>query len=102
MHGDLRRAGKIPDPFWGTNELELQWIEEHDWEYRLAFTAPEELFAEEQIELVADGLDTAATVRLNGREIGRGENMFVGYRWSVKSALRPGKNELVVRFESAM
>jgi beta-mannosidase len=102
VHSDLRREEKIPDPFWGVNETQLQWIEERDWEYRLTFTAPEELFTEEEIDLVADGLDTVATVRLNGREIGRSENMFVRQRWSVKSALRRGKNELTVRFDSAM
>ena len=37
VHRDLRRHGLIPDPFWGTNELGLQWIEERDWEYRAAF-----------------------------------------------------------------
>src|SRR5262249_44025316 len=57
---------------------------------------------EEEVELVCDGLDTVATVKLNGREIGRTENMFVAHRWSVKRLLRAGTNELTVRFESAM
>lgn len=26
VHTDLMRAGRIPDPFYGTNELDLQWI----------------------------------------------------------------------------
>jgi len=102
VHTDLRRAKKIPDPFWGTNENDLQWIEERDWEYRATFTVPAKWFEDEQIDLVADGLDTVATVRLNGREIGRTENMFLGHRWPVKALLRPGKNELTVRFDSAM
>jgi beta-mannosidase len=34
------RAGRIPDPFYGTNELDLQWIEERDWEYESTFTVP--------------------------------------------------------------
>ena len=102
VHSDLRRAGKIPDPFHGTNELGLQWIEERDWKYRTSFTVPAELLAEEVVELVADGLDTVATVTLNGREIARTENMFIGGRWNVKSLLRRGRNELVIRFDSAM
>ena len=32
VHTDLRRHQLIPDPFWGTNELQLQWIEERDWD----------------------------------------------------------------------
>ncbi len=102
VHRDLRRHALIPDPFWAGNEAGLQWIEERDWEYRAEFTASPELLADEVIELVADGLDTVATVQLNGREIARTENMFTGYRWKVKPLLRRGKNTLLIRFDSAM
>ena len=102
VHRDLRSHGLIPDPFWANNETSLQWIEGCDWEYRTSFTVPESLLDEAVVELVADGLDTVATVRLNGREVARTENMFVGYRWNVKPLLRPGRNLLVIRFGSAM
>lgn len=102
VHTDLRALGLIPDPFWGDNEAGLQWIEERDWEYRTTFTVARELLGEEVVELVADGLDTVATVRLNGREVARTANMFTGYRWDVKSLLRAGRNVLTVQFGSAM
>ena len=102
VHRDLRNHGLIPNPFWANNELSLRWIEERDWEYRTAFIAPPALFAEEVVELVADGLDTVATVQLNGRIVARTDNMFIGYRWNVKPLLRPGKNILLIRFGSAM
>ncbi|HEY0946559.1 MAG TPA: glycoside hydrolase family 2 protein [Opitutaceae bacterium] len=102
VHTDLRRAGLIPDPFHGTNELDLQWIEERDWEYRTTFRPSDALLTEEVIELVADGLDTVATVFLNGEEIARTENMFLGHRWDVTKGLRRGRNELRIRFDSAM
>lgn len=102
VHTDLLRAGEIPDPFFGTHELDLQWIEERDWEYRAEFTAPPSLLAEEAVELCADGLDTVATVLVNGRKIGATDNMFVAHRWDVRRHLRPGKNELLVRFRSAL
>ena len=102
VHEDLKRHGLIPDPFWASNEAGLQWIEENDWEYRASFSIPAEMGSEEQVELVADGLDTVATVLLNGHEIARTENMFVGYRWDVKPFLRRGTNELLIRFDSAM
>jgi beta-mannosidase len=57
------RAGAIPDPYWATNEAGLQWIDERDWEYAADFEAGAGLLAEEVVELVADGLDTLATVR---------------------------------------
>ncbi len=102
VHRDLQRLGLIPDPFWGTNEAGLQWIEERDWEYRATFAAPATLRSEEVVELVADGLDTVATVLLNGREVARTDNMFLGHRWDVKPLLRAGANELRIRFGSAM
>jgi beta-mannosidase len=102
VHRDLLRHRLIPDPFWGTNELNLQWIEERDWEYRASFTVSRALLNEEVVELVADGLDTVATVVLNGREVARTDNMFLGGRWEVKPLLRAGRNELLIRFGSAM
>jgi beta-mannosidase len=98
VHRDLHRHRLIPDPFHGTNESDLQWIEHREWEYRAGFVVPDELFAREEIELCADGLDTLATVFLNGLVVARTDNMFVAYRWSVGARLRPGRNELVIRF----
>ncbi len=102
VHRDLRRHELIPDPFWASNEAGLRWIEERDWEYQAEFSVPPDFLAEEVIELVADGLDTVATVKLNGCEVARTENMFTGYRWNVTPLLRRGKNKLLVRFDSAM
>jgi beta-mannosidase len=101
VHTDLRRAGAIPDPRRGTNEAALQWIDERDWEYAAEFEVDERLLAEEVVDLVADGLDTIATVRLNGSEVARTENMFIGHRWDVKALLRRGLNTLSIRFDSA-
>ncbi|MFA6287343.1 MAG: glycoside hydrolase family 2 protein [Opitutaceae bacterium] len=102
VHTDLRRAKQIPDPFFGTNELGLQWIEERDWEYRATFNVSAALLSESEIELVADGLDTVATVYLNGKKIASTDNMFIGHRWSVKPLLHLGVNELRIVFGSAM
>ncbi len=102
VHADLRREGRIPDPFWGTNEADLQWIEERDWEYSAVFHAGAGLLGEEVVDLAADGLDTVATVRINGRVVARTENMFIGYRWNVKPLLRRGRNSIRIRFGSAL
>lgn len=102
VHLDLIRAKQIPDPFWSTHEVGLQWIEERDWEYRTEFTAPAELLDAENLELVADGLDTVATVTLNGKRVATSDNMFVQHRWAVKRWLRRGRNQLTIRFDSAM
>ena len=102
VHRDLLRHQLIPDPFWGTNEDQLQWIEERDWEYRASFRLPSAMLDEDVIELVADGLDTVATVVLNGRKVARTDNMFLGHRWNVAGLLKRGRNEISIRFDSAM
>ncbi len=90
VHSDLRREGLIPDPFYGRNERELFWIEAADWHYQLGFDASETLLDHDYLDLVAGRLDTLATVILNGFQIARTENMFVGWRFSEKDILRPG------------
>lgn len=100
VHTDLMAAGKIPDPFVGDNEKKVAWVAENDWEYQYRFSPDAELFALPQIFLACDGLDTLATVSLNGVELGRTENMFRQYRWDVKSVLKSGENVLDVKFAS--
>jgi beta-mannosidase len=65
IHNDLFRHKRIPDPFWGSIEKELQWIEERDWDYRCRFAAEQGFCDYDHIELVAEGLDTIASILLN-------------------------------------
>jgi beta-mannosidase len=102
IHSDLFRHKRIPDPFWGSNEKELQWIEERDWDYRCRFAAEAKFCDYEHIELVAEGLDTIASLRLNGQNIGWTENMFLEHRFDVKEAIRTGRNILEIRFGSPL
>lgn len=102
VHLDLLRNGKIADPYYGTNELGLQWIEKRDWEYRAKFSLPVEFYENEKIEICADGLDTVAEVFLNGHLIGSSANMFVRKRWEVKKYLAPGENDIRIHFGSAL
>ena len=100
VHTDLMAASRIPDPFVADNEKRVQWVAESDWEYRYHFACAPNVLGEEQVFLVCDGLDTLATVTLNGKELGRTNNMFRRYRWDVKSLLRADANELHITFGS--
>src|SRR4051794_27990188 len=80
VHTDLLRANLIPDPYQNDNEHALQWIGQSDWTYQTVFTADNELFQHERIDLVCEGLDTVATITLNGSEIARTQNMHRTYR----------------------
>ncbi len=100
MHTDLQAAGLIPDPFYGTNEESLQWIELEDWEYRTTFIASEELLSRERIDLIFEGLDTYASVYLNDSLVLESDNMFREWRIDCNGLIRSGENELLVLFRS--
>jgi len=101
VHTDLLALERIPDPFVGDNERRVQWVAERDWVYQTSFTCTEELLSEEKVFLVCDGLDTLATVVLNGHELGHTDNMFRRYQWEVKPLLKAkGVNELTIIFSS--
>jgi beta-mannosidase len=100
VHTDLLALGRIPDPFAGDNETRVRWVAEADWEYRYRFAANADLLGQSHIWLVCDGLDTLATVSLNGHALGQTDNMFRQYRWEVKSLLRTEDNELIIAFAS--
>jgi beta-mannosidase len=100
VHTDLFALGSIPDPFVGDNEKKVQWVAEADWEYRRIFSVDEELAQRAHIDLVCDGLDTLATVSLNGVILGSTANMFRQFRWDVKDLLKPENNEIGITFSS--
>lgn len=100
VHLDLLHHGLIPDPYVGKNELDVQWIGERSWVYRTTFTAPAVQDGAAAV-LAFDGLDTFATVVLNGAEVLVSDNMFTPQRVDVTSTLREGDNELAVTFDSA-
>ncbi|MFD6661838.1 glycoside hydrolase family 2 protein [Micromonospora chalcea] len=98
VHTDLLAAGLIPDPYRDDNENRLTWIGRTDWVYQTTFGwRPGD---DERVDLVCAGLDTVATVTLNGVEVGRTENQHRSYRFDVRALLRPDGNTLAVRFDS--
>jgi beta-mannosidase len=102
VHTDLLALGRIPDPFMGDNEKRVAWVAESDWEYSNSFNVHPEILKCEHIWLVNDGLDTLATLTLNGKLLGSTANMFRQYRWDVKPLLKEKENELQIKFESVV
>lgn len=100
VHQDLLNHNRIPNPFYGMNEQDVQWVENEDWMYRTSFVVDEHQLSRDAAVLEMDGLDTYADVFLNGALILRSDNMFVGYKVQVKPVLRKGVNRLLVRFRS--
>ncbi len=96
---ELLHTKQIADPNIGENERLIQWAGEVDWLYRTSFLTPASIG--DVVELVFEGLDTFATVTLNGILILKSDNMFLPARVDVKKPLKNAgeKNELVILFE---
>ena len=105
---DLLRAGKIDDPFYSTNILKLQELENRHLFYTLTFDAPEAPTpSESHIDgeyvtydanmpiLRFEGIDTIAKITLNGTYIGYTENMFLPREFPCPN-LKARGNELIV------
>lgn len=101
---ELLANGTIPDYNVGENERLVQWVGETDWTYCNSFPTPAVVQPDAGLDLVFDGLDTFATVTLNGTRILKTDNMFVPYRVDVKGYLRDNgeQNDLSILFESAV
>ncbi|MFF9773520.1 glycoside hydrolase family 2 protein [Streptomyces sp. NPDC013978] len=96
VHTDLLAAGLIPDPFLGRNEDEVAWVGRREWTYEVELPGGA-AGGHDQTDLVFDGLDTAAEIRLDGRLLGSVRNMHRSYRFDITGM----SGLLSVRFASA-
>lgn len=100
VYHDLLSAGRIPDPFYRDNETEALKLMEYDFHYSRDFELDGSLLDSGAVLLRCEGLDTLATVYINGAEAGRANNMHRTWEFDVKSLLREGENQIEVRLAS--
>ncbi len=100
VHTDLLAAGLIPDSYLDENEALLAWVGDVDWRYETTFAwgGDDAAAGHDVVELVAEGLDTVATVELDGAVVGRTANMHRTHRFDVTDALAVGEHTLAVTF----
>ncbi|MEM7036593.1 MAG: glycoside hydrolase family 2 protein [Bacteroidota bacterium] len=102
VHTDLFANGLIPDPFFSNNEVGLQWIERKNWDYHTTLEADADLLNYKHVELYFEGLDTYADVLLNGMKVLTTQNMHRRYAVDIRSKLKEGPNDLVIKFRSPL
>lgn len=100
VHTDLLSNKIIDDPFYADNEHKVKWISECSWIYTTTFDFPQELENNRAIDLVFEGIDTIAETFLNGKLIGKSENMFIKYQFDVSKILVEKANELTIKLYS--
>lgn len=102
IHTDLLANNLISDPFLESNEKKVQWVEDEDWIYDSEFYITEEEITHENIEIECFGLDTYATLYINGEAISKTNNQFRKWIFPVQKYLQIGKNTIAIRFHSAV
>src|SRR3954462_2984186 len=85
VHTDLLANGLLENPFYRDNELQQMWVGETDWRYIRTFSVASELMTHDRVLLRCHGLDTIATLHLNGVLLGQANNMFRTWEFDVKS-----------------
>ena len=86
IHNDLMEAGQLEYLYYGDAIERNKWTKDLEWWYkREFFVSAQDL--NEVSELVFKGIDTMASIYLNGKKIGRCENMFREYRFDVSDKL---------------
>lgn len=86
---------RIKDPFLGFNELECEWVGEKSWTYKVELPAVKTSSSGTRHILAFDGLDTFATVQLDGETILKSDNMFIYHRVDVTDKLKTGKESVL-------
>ena len=95
---NLYDAGLIPHPYLGTVEETLLWISDHPWTYATHFNVDQKMLEKDVVELVFEGIDTYASVTLNGQKLFDADNQFRIWRTDVKPLLKDQDNLLVLDF----
>lgn len=92
----------IGDPYWRCNEYAVRELMGKDYLYGRSFSVSEEDLEFSGAELVCAGIDTIASIRINGRLAAETRDMHRAYRFPVKEYLRAGENRIEVLFHSPL
>lgn len=99
---DMLRLNLIEDPYWRCNEYAVRELMAQDYYYRRTFVVDAAELHHDRAELVCEGLDTIADLRLNGHFVAHTDDMHRTYRFPVDKLLREGENEIEILFSSPL
>lgn len=92
----------IDAPYWRCNEYAVRELMGKDYLYERSFPVSEEDLAFSGAELVCAGIDTIASIRINGLLAAETRDMHRTYRIPVREYLREGENRIEVLFHSPL
>lgn len=100
-HSGLLTAGIIKDPYWETEELNLQRLGRTDWEFIKNVEISEDFLTGSEIYLRLESVDTVCDIVINGEPAGSFDNMFFPADLRVTGLVKPGQNEIRVKIYAA-
>jgi beta-mannosidase len=110
VHSTLLEHHLIPDPYFATNELDIQWIGRSGWTLKKTVTLSDSFFSsaaaasgtkDSRQFITLESADTFVHVIVNGSEAGFCYNYFRRWRFDVTGLLHTGSNTLQLKFDSA-
>jgi beta-mannosidase len=96
----LVESGVLPDPFYGINEQTSSWVYESEWTISKGFNIPGEFLKNRHLRICFHGIDTFATIYINGKEIATVDNMHRAWEFDIKGIVKKGTNTLELMFKS--
>ena len=101
IYSDLLAAGTIGDPLGAFGDWKTAWAGRTSWTYSRSFAVtPAQLAASGAALLIFEGLETNATVRVNGELVLSADDSWLTYTVSAHEHLAAGTNTIEVAFTS--
>lgn len=100
VHTALLAAQMIPDPYFGTNEADVMWVNRTPWSVERQIDVPAEM-ATGHLTLTLSEVDCIATILWNGELLAAVDNQFLRHDLDVTGKVKPGANSLRIEFAVA-
>lgn len=102
VYAALLECGRMEDPFWRDNENAAFELMEHDYIFARDFEITAAQLACDALLLNCNGLDTIATIYVNGARLGYCDNMHRTWTFDVKPLVHEGSNHIEIYFSSPL
>ena len=102
VYSDLLSNNRMEDPYWRDNENAAFALMEKDYEYARKFDVSEKQLTADALLLSCKGLDTIATVYINGAKAAYCDNMHRTWDIDIKPLAHAGENDISIVFSSPL
>ncbi|AEJ18515.1 beta-mannosidase [Gracilinema caldarium] len=100
-HSALLAANLIPDPYYGQNELEVQFLNQEDFILERNIELSPEQLQQGSPYLYFESIDTVTEVLVNGKPVTQTNNMFHAHVIDLGCTLQSGTNTIRIHFHAA-